>query len=102
LTQTRVGRFLSSPKRVDVGMIGGQAGRHLGTLGNGAVAGDQDIDVPGGLSQPVARTFCHELAEGATDAPRPRCSTVNGAAIKYLLSVSSSETKSFLSFVKMF
>ena len=26
---------------------------HLGTLGNGAVAGDHDIDVPGGLAQPV-------------------------------------------------
>ena len=52
-TQTRVDRFLSSPQRVDVGMIGGEAGRHLGTLGNGAVAGDQDIDVPGGLTQPV-------------------------------------------------
>lgn len=48
------GGFLSSLRRVDVGMIGGQAGRHLGTLGNGAVAGDPDIDVPGGLSQPVA------------------------------------------------
>ena len=34
-------------------MIGGEAGRHLGTLGNSAVAGDQDIDVPGGLPQPV-------------------------------------------------
>jgi hypothetical protein len=53
LTQTRVDRFLSSPQRVDVGMIGGQAGRHLGTLGNGAVAEDQDINVPGGLTQPV-------------------------------------------------
>ncbi len=30
-----------------------EAGRHLGTLGNGAVAGDQDIDVPGGFTQPV-------------------------------------------------
>jgi len=28
--QTRVDRFLSSPQRVDVGMIGGEAGRHLG------------------------------------------------------------------------
>ena len=53
MAQTRVDRFLSSPQRVDVGMIGGQAGRHLGTLGNGAVAGDDDIDVPGGLTQPV-------------------------------------------------
>ena len=53
LTQTRVDRFLSSPQRVDVGMIGGEAGRDLGTLGNGGVAGDQDIDVPGGLTQPV-------------------------------------------------
>ena len=52
MTQTRVDRFLP-PQRVDVGMIGGQAGRHLGTLGNGAVAGDHDIDVPGGLIQPV-------------------------------------------------
>src|SRR6266540_5269999 len=52
VTQTRIDRFLSSPQRVDVGMIGGQAGRHLGTLGNGAVAGDQDIDVRGGLTQP--------------------------------------------------
>ena len=42
LTQTRVDRFLSSPQRVDVGMISGEAGSHLGTLGNGAVAGDQD------------------------------------------------------------
>jgi hypothetical protein len=53
LTQTRVDRFLSSPQRVDVGMIGGEAGRDLGTLGNGSVAGDQDIDVPGSLTQPV-------------------------------------------------
>ena len=53
MTQTRVDRFLSSPQRVDVGMIGGEAGRDLGTLGNGAVAGDQDIDVAGGLTQPV-------------------------------------------------
>ena len=53
MTQARVDRFLSSPQRVDVGMIGGQAGRHLGTLGNGAVAGDHDIDVAGSLTQPV-------------------------------------------------
>ncbi|MGZ6855075.1 MAG: hypothetical protein ACXVGC_13585 [Mycobacteriaceae bacterium] len=45
MTQTRVDRFLSSPQRVDVRMIGGEAGRHLGTLGNGPVAGDQDFDV---------------------------------------------------------
>ena len=57
LTQTRVARFLSSPQRVDVGMIGGQAARHLGTLGNSAVAGDHDIDVPGGLTQPVECRF---------------------------------------------
>jgi hypothetical protein len=55
LTQTRVGRFLSSPQRVNVGMISGEADRHLGTLGNGAVAGDHDIDAPGGLTQPVER-----------------------------------------------
>ena len=30
-----------------------EAGRDLGTLGNGPVAGDQDIDVPGSLTQPV-------------------------------------------------
>jgi hypothetical protein len=53
LTETHVDRFRSAPQRVDVGMIGGKAGRHLGTLGNGAVAGDQDIDVPGSLTQPV-------------------------------------------------
>jgi hypothetical protein len=34
-------------------MIGGKAGRHLGTLGNGPVAGDQNIDVPGSLTEPV-------------------------------------------------
>jgi hypothetical protein len=45
-----VDRVLSSPQRVDVGTIGGEAGRHLGTLGNGAVAGDHDIDVAGGLT----------------------------------------------------
>ena len=39
MTQTRVDRLLSSPQRVDVGMIGGKTGRHLGTLGNGPVAG---------------------------------------------------------------
>jgi hypothetical protein len=47
LTQTRVDRFLSAPQCVDVGMIGGEAGRHIGALGNGPVAGVQDIDVPG-------------------------------------------------------
>src|ERR687892_1456621 len=51
--QTRVDRLLSSSQRVDVGTIGGEAGRHLGTLGNGAVAGDRDVDVPGGLTEPV-------------------------------------------------
>ena len=55
LPQTRVDRFVSSPQHVDVGTIGGEAGRHLGTFGNGAVAGDHDIDVPGGLTQPVER-----------------------------------------------
>ncbi|WP_344151386.1 hypothetical protein [Nocardioides koreensis] len=53
MAQTRVGRVISSPQRVDVGMIGGEAGRHLGTRGHGAVAGDQDIDVLDGLTQPV-------------------------------------------------
>jgi len=53
LIKTRVGRFLSPPQRVDVGMIGGKAGRYFGTLSNGPVAGDQDIDVPGSLTQPV-------------------------------------------------
>ena len=53
--QTRVGRFLSSPQRVDVGAIGGEAGGHLGTLGDCAVAGDGDIDLPGDLAEPVER-----------------------------------------------
>ena len=52
LIKTRVDRFLSSPQRIDVGMIGGEAGRDLGTLGNGPVAGDQDIDVLGSVTQP--------------------------------------------------
>ena len=43
----------TSPQRVAVGMIGGKASRHLRSLGNGAVAGDQDIDVPGSFTQPV-------------------------------------------------
>ena len=34
-------------------MIGGEPGRYVGTLGNGAVAGDEDIEVAGGLTQPV-------------------------------------------------
>lgn len=34
-------------------MIGSETGRHLWALGDGAVAGDHDIDVPGGLAQPV-------------------------------------------------
>ena len=45
LLQPGVDRFRSSPQRVEVGTVGGQAGRHLGTLGDGAVAGDHDIDV---------------------------------------------------------
>ena len=49
LIQTRVDRFLSSPKRVDVGTIGSEAGRDLGTDGNGPVAGDHDIDAPRSL-----------------------------------------------------
>ena len=38
---------------VDGRMIGGEADRHLGTPGNGPVAGDQDFDVTRGLTQPV-------------------------------------------------
>jgi hypothetical protein len=53
LTQTRVDRLPSSPQRVDVGMIGGTTGRHHGAHGNSPMAGDQDIDVPGTLTQPV-------------------------------------------------
>ena len=53
MAQTRIDRLHSSPQPVDVGTIGGEAGRHLGTLGNGAVARYQDIDVPGGFIQPV-------------------------------------------------
>src|SRR5262245_64851409 len=36
-------------------MIGGKAGRYFGTLSNGPVAGDQDIDVPGSVTQPLER-----------------------------------------------
>jgi len=46
--QTRVDGLLSSPQRVDVGVIDGQAGRDLGTCGDGAVAGEHDIGLPGG------------------------------------------------------
>jgi len=53
LIQTRVDRFLSSPQSAYVGTIGGEAGRHLGTLGDAAVARDHDIHVPGGFVQPV-------------------------------------------------
>jgi hypothetical protein len=45
LIKTRVDRFLSSPECVDVRMIGGKAGRHLGILRNGPMAEDQDVDV---------------------------------------------------------
>jgi hypothetical protein len=45
ILQTRVDRLLSSPQRVDVGMVSGEAGRDLGTLGDGAMAGDHDLDV---------------------------------------------------------
>ena len=65
--QTRVDRFLSSPQRVEVGMIGGEAGSHLGTLGNGAVAGDQDPGVPGCLTQPVE---CRLVGAHLTGAAR--------------------------------
>ncbi len=53
--QTRVDRLGSSPQRIDVGAIGGEPGRQLATFANGAMAGDQDIDVRGGVSQPVER-----------------------------------------------
>ena len=53
------------PQRVDVGTIGGHANRHLGTFGNGAVAGDQDIDVPGGLTQSVERRLVGAQLIGA-------------------------------------
>ena len=72
LIQARVGRFLSSPQRVDVGMIGGKAGRHLGTLGNGAVAGDQDTGVPGGLTQPVQCRLVGGHLPGAAKAESGR------------------------------
>jgi hypothetical protein len=56
LTQTRVDRFLSSPQRVDVGMIGGQAGRHLGTLGDCAVAGEPSMPGSTRINPPSPRT----------------------------------------------
>jgi len=36
-----------------VSTVGGEASRDLRTLGDGAVSGDHDIDVPGGLIQPL-------------------------------------------------
>ena len=65
MIKTRVGRFLSSPQRVEVGMIGGQAGRYFGTLGDGAVTGDQDIDAPGRLTQSVERRLVGAHLAGA-------------------------------------
>jgi hypothetical protein len=53
LSQPRIDRFLSLPQHVDVGTVGGEAGRDLWTLGNGPVARDQDLDVPGRLTKPV-------------------------------------------------
>ena len=55
---TRVDRWLASPQRVEVGTIGGEAGRYLGTFGNRTVAGDHDVHVPGGLFQPLSQ---HQL-----------------------------------------
>ena len=65
MTQARVGRVLSSPQRAEVGAIGGEAGGHLGTPGDGAVAGDQDTGVPGGLSQPAQRRLVGAHLAGA-------------------------------------
>jgi hypothetical protein len=65
LTQPRVDRFLSSPQRVDVGVIGGETSRYLGALGDGAVAGDHDIDLVGGLVQPVERALVGAYLIGA-------------------------------------
>ena len=53
-------------------MIGGEAGRHLGTLGNGAVAGDEDIDVPGSLTQPVECRLIGAQLIGPPRVPRLR------------------------------
>jgi hypothetical protein len=47
------GTLVLGEPRVDVGKIGGDAGRHLDTLGNGPVAGHQDLDVPCGFAQPA-------------------------------------------------
>jgi hypothetical protein len=38
--QARIDRFFSSPQRLDVGAVGGEAGCHLGTFRDGAVAWD--------------------------------------------------------------
>ena len=67
MNQARVDRFFSSPQRVDVSMIGGKAGRHFGTLSNGPMAGNQDIDVPGSLTQPVQ---CRLIGGQLTGAAR--------------------------------
>lgn len=41
------------PERVDVGAVGGEASRHLGALGDGAVPGNHDVDTCGGLVEAV-------------------------------------------------
>ena len=46
-------------------MIGSEAGRHLGTIGNGAVAGNYEIDVRGDLTQPVERRLVGAQLIGA-------------------------------------
>ena len=51
--QTCVDRVLSPPQGVDIATIGGEAVRYLGALGNGAVAGDHDLNLRGGLVQSV-------------------------------------------------
>src|SRR5918996_5491299 len=52
--QTRVDRFLSSPQRVDVGTIGGEAGPPPRTPRNRAGARGHHIHVAGGRLPPVA------------------------------------------------
>ena len=49
-SQPRVDWFLSPLERLNVGMIGSEAGRDFRALGDGAVAGDHNLHVPGGLS----------------------------------------------------
>jgi hypothetical protein len=65
LTQTRVERFRSSPQRVDVGMIGGEAGRR--GVADGVRLMLDDL-APARVRRPRART-----RDGPCTAPVQQC-----------------------------